>query len=175
MRNELRYLFLTGIFLSLVSVRHARADSASDDLTKIETETLVLKAREKQLEVQAGILAKQADILAKQVEAGRLISGGAMGDPTIRSIEGLGSALYATLQLDNGNIVEVTTGDTLSNGMKIVSIRPNEVIVQTAKKQRIRLAAAVQAPAIQPAVVYRGAVPGYLPPLPPPIPKGAAK
>ena len=52
MQNNLRYLVLfTGIALSSAAL----AESASEQLTRIEAETLLLKAREKQLDVQASI------------------------------------------------------------------------------------------------------------------------
>lgn len=143
------------------------AQSVADDLTRIESETLVLKAREKQLDVQAKIVAKQGEIAARQAESERITQSPALGNPVILSIEGLGKSMFATLQLDNGTTVDVQAGDMLSNGMKVLTIGVNEVIIQTAKKKRMRLAAASQAaPALD--AGYPG--PGMrLPPLPPPV------
>jgi type IV pilus biogenesis protein PilP len=117
------------------------AESASDSLTRIEAETLVLKAREKQLDVQANIIAKQNEIATKQVVHDQLTQPSAVGDPLIRSIEGIGRNMFATLQMGNGNLVDAQVGDTLANGMRVVSIGQNEVVVQAGKKKRIRLAA----------------------------------
>lgn len=134
-RNDLKAVALSCILVS----GGALADTTADSLTRIEAETLVLKAREKQLEVQAQIIAKQGDILAKQVETDRLARQASAGDPIVRAIEGFSSALYATLELDNGSTLDVKVGDVLPNDMKVISIRLNEVIVETHKKRRVRL------------------------------------
>lgn len=165
MPNYLKHAtFLTGLALCA----SVFAQSVSDNLTRIETETLVLKAREKQLDVQAKILAKQSEIAAKQAESERVTQAPAIGNPVILSIEGFGKSMFATLQLDNGNSVDVQAGDMLSNGMRVASIRGNEVVIVTAKKKRMRLA---YASSHTPAVFD----PGYpnpglrLPPLAPPV------
>jgi type IV pilus biogenesis protein PilP len=163
MPNYLKHAtLLSGLALS-VSVF---AESASDNLTRIEMETLVLKAREKQLDVQAKILAKQSEIASKQAESDRITQSPMIGNPVILSIEGLGKSMFATLQLDNGNTVDVQAGDMLSNGMKVVSIRVNEVVIETAKKKRVRLAAVSQTPAAFDASYPSAGL--RLPPLAPP-------
>ncbi|HEX6705200.1 MAG TPA: type IV pilus biogenesis protein PilP [Albitalea sp.] len=130
------------------------ADSTAESLTRIEAETAVLKARARKMEVQAQIASKQAEIA-------KLTAPAVAGDPTVRSVEGMGSKLYATLQLENGTAMDVRAGDVLPNGMKVESIGPNEVIVRKPNKRRYRLATT---PAPQP-------VPGTtaLPPLPAPM------
>lgn len=163
------------VFICSVSLCSAvAAQSASDSLTRIEAETLVLKAREKQLDVQAKIIARQSEIATKQAETDRLTQSAVVGNPIIQSIEGLGSTMFATLQMDNGTLVDVQPGDVLSNGMKIVSIRPNEVIIETARHKRTRLATASHAPAAFDASYPSAGL--HLPPLPPPaMPKGMPK
>lgn len=163
----------------------AMADSASDSLTRIEAETLVLKAREKQLDVQAKIMARQTEIAAKQAESSRSTQSASPGNPVITSIEGLGKTMFATLQMDNGNLIDVQSGDVLSNGYRVVSIRPNEVIVETSRKRRVRLAAAsTSVPSFDPSFPSSGLRLPPLPPLAPPsampsasqaAPRGAAK
>jgi type IV pilus biogenesis protein PilP len=136
-------ILLSGLALS-VSVF---AQSTSNELTRIEMETMVLRAREKQLDVQAKILAKQSEISSRQSESNRIIQPPMIGNPVVLSIEGLGKSMFATLRLDSGNTVDVQAGDMLDNGMKVVSIRANEVVIETEKKKRTRLAAASQTPA----------------------------
>lgn len=175
MRNKLSYLVLV---FNMGCASMSFADPVSDSLTKIESETLILKAREKQLEAQSNVLAKQAEIAAKQNMSDLLANTAAAGRPVVRSIEGIGRTLYATVQLGDGNTVDVQAGDTLSNGMKIVSIRPNEVIAETTKKQRIRLAAASAVPAAQNPAGYPPpghAVPFMLPMLPAGTPPARTK
>ncbi|MFZ6774455.1 type IV pilus biogenesis protein PilP [Undibacterium sp. SXout7W] len=143
-------------------------------MTRIETETLILKAREKQLDVQAKILARQSEITSKQTESDRITQSPALGNPVIVSIEGIGKVMFATLQMDGGNLLDVQVGDELPNGMKVASIRANEVIIENHKKKRIRLATATQAP-----VTFDSSYPSVglrLPPLAPPTAfKGATK
>ena len=139
MQNSLKSLLLLS-FLTMSGA--AFADSTAANLTKIEAETLILKAREKQLDVQSQIVTKQNEIASKQVAAGfleRVASMATMGDPIVLSIEGIGKRIYTSLQLTNGATIDATVGDVLPNGMKIVAIRANEVIVQTQKRKSIRL------------------------------------
>lgn len=172
MQNKFRYLAL---LFSMGCAGVSFADTVSDSLTKIESETLILKAREKQLEAQSNVLAKQTEITVKQTVSDLLTHISVNGHPVIRSIEGIGRTLYATVQLNNGNIVDVQAGDILSNGMKIVSIRPNEVIAETTKKQRVRLAAASSAPAAQNPAGYPLPSAAMPPALPLGMPAGRAK
>jgi type IV pilus biogenesis protein PilP len=171
MRNDLR----TAICLAAAVVScAAHAESASESLTRIEAETMVLKAREKQLDVQSSIIAKQNDILARQHMREQLTQNAVVGDPVIRAVEGVGKHMYAALQLADGSVVDVTVGDTLSNGMKVVSIKANEVIVESGKRRRTRLATASHAqPSFNPSFPSTGLA--VMPPLPPVMPKGIAK
>lgn len=169
MRNNLTFfLFLCGA----LGPTFAFAETASETLTRIEAETLVMKAREKQLEVQSNILAKEQDIATRQQMRDRLTNTASTGDPVIRSIEGIGTRLYAALQMGDGSLVDVQVGETLSNGMKVVSIRPNEVIVENAMKRRTRLsAAAPQQPLFNPGSAGMAIPP--IPLLPVPAPRAA--
>jgi type IV pilus biogenesis protein PilP len=171
MQNNLKYVaLLAGIAFSGAAL----AESASEQLTRIEAETLLLKAREKQLDVQASIMARQNEIASRKQVNEQLTQNAVVGNPVIRSIEGIGRTMYATLQLADGSLVEAKVGDVLSNGMKIASISANEVIVESGKKHRVRLAAAVPmqvAPAAAP--VYANA--GLPLPLPVAAPRGSAR
>lgn len=136
MRNSVK---TTALLATLLCCGAAFADPTADKLTQIEAETLLLKAREKQLDVQASILAKQNEIAAKQNAASQLAQRPATGDPTVQGIEGVGSEVFATLQMSDGNVIDVRTGDVLPNGMRVVAIAPSSVIVQKGKT-RVRLA-----------------------------------
>lgn len=162
MQNYLKAAFCVGLILSGASY----AQTTSSDLTKIEADTLVLKAREKQLDIQAKIIAKQSEIASKQAETDRIAQSAVIGNPVILSIEGLGGRMFATLRMENGTTVDIQPGDTLSNGMKIVSIRANEVIIEAKKNKHVRLAVESHAqPAFDPTFPSTGL---HLPPLAPP-------
>src|SRR5688572_30500509 len=104
MPNCLKHLvLLAGLAVSGTVI----AESASENLSRIEAETLILKAREKQLDVQAKIIAKQSEIASKQAESDRRTHAAESGNPVILAIEGVGKAMFATLQLANGTTVDV--------------------------------------------------------------------
>ena len=123
----------------LVPALPAGAETTSQSLTRIEAETMVLKARERQLEVQASIAGKQNEIAAWQTMTLALNQAEVVGNPMIRAIEGIGGRMYATLQMNDGSIVDVQQGDTLPGGMQIVSIRAREVVARSGRRT-IRLA-----------------------------------
>jgi type IV pilus biogenesis protein PilP len=126
MQSRFRHI---AFICSLAITPVATAESVSDRITQIEAETLVLKARERQLEVQASILTKQQDIMRRQAETDRMTNTPA-DDPVVRSIESIGRTAYATIELPNGLLVEAKVGDELANGMKVMAISPSEVTVE---------------------------------------------
>lgn len=136
MRNNIKYILA---FLCMGIAGAAFADSTADSLTKIEEETLLLKARENQLDIKAQIAAKEAEIAARRSEAGVTLPDGE-DEPTVQSIEGIGRQLFATLQLHNGRLLDVTSGDVLPNGTEVLSIHTNEVIVRTRRGRHVHLA-----------------------------------
>jgi type IV pilus biogenesis protein PilP len=117
----------------------AHAGSTADDLAQIEAQHVVLKARLRVLETQAQMAARQAEI-----ERHGPVAEGTM--PTLGGVEGVGDKLYATVYLENGYVAEVRTGDMLPNGMRVLSIRPDNVLVQRSDKTRVRLKPAGEPP-----------------------------
>ncbi|SFV05771.1 type IV pilus biogenesis protein PilP [Pseudoduganella namucuonensis] len=145
-----RVAVLTAALLAAsLSCGAAFADPTSDKLTRIEEETLLLKARERQLDVQASILSKQGDIAAKQsaISQAAQTQTPKQGDPVLVGVEGIGRAMFATLQLGDGSMVEAQAGDVLANGMRVLSIAPGNVVVASGtKKREKRVRLAQQAP-----------------------------
>lgn len=101
-------------------------------LTRLEGETVVLKAQLKKLETQTQIAQRSAEL-------NRLNGAGAPDDVRVRAVEGLGSRLFATLESRSAGEFEVRVGDTLPNGMKIVSIKPNAVYAQVRGGAKVQL------------------------------------
>ena len=155
----------------------AQADSTADSLSRIEAETLILKAQEKQIQVKAQIADREAEIASKQLASGRSGRSAILTDPTVKGVEGIGPNLVASLLLENGVSIDVKAGETLANGMRIVSIRSTEVIAETPGRRRVRLApTAPQAPAGATAYPAYPTAMVALPPLAPMTPaKGAAR
>ena len=129
---------------------------------------------------EAELAAKQAEIVAKQADSRRITHSPGEDEPVIQSIEGIGQSLHATLQLRNGSTLDVSSGDVLPNGMKVVSIRSNEVIVATPQNRRLRLATGAPPATVYPQGTQRSmAQMAPLPAMPPSLPlslsRGAAR
>jgi type IV pilus biogenesis protein PilP len=101
-------------------------------LTRLEGETVVLKAELKKLETQTQIAQRAAEL-------NRLNGAGAPDEVRVRAVEGLGNKLFATLESRSAGEFEVKAGDTLPNGMKIVSIKPNAVYAQLRGGAKVQL------------------------------------
>jgi len=117
------------------------AQTTAASLTRIEAETLLLKARE---EVQSSIIAKQNEIAAKQAMGVAISQPPVVGQPVVRAIEGLGKTLYATLEMADGSMLDVQTGSVLPNGMRILAVESNAVLAQAPGRKRVRLAGFTQ-------------------------------
>jgi type IV pilus biogenesis protein PilP len=168
MSNSMKPVVLLSM---LLSCGVAFADATSDQLTRIEAETLLLKARERQLDVQASILTKQNDIAAKQGLGNVQVQSASETDPVVRGIEGLGKNMVATLELGDGSLVDVQPADVLPNGMRVVSVAHSGVVVQKGKKH-VRLAVySPRAAAFNPSLP----TPGLNLPLPAAASRGAAR
>lgn len=167
MQNNPQAALLLLAAVLAVPAPSVHAETTAQSLTRIEAETMVLKARERQLEVEASIVGKQNEIAAKQTMTTALAQTEVVGDPVIRAIEGIGGRMYATLQMNDGSIVDVQQGDTLPGGMKIVSIGPREVVARSGKRS-VRLASLAYGTGVNPAFAGMGAGMGT-------VPRGAAK
>nr|WP_246312309.1 type IV pilus biogenesis protein PilP [Aquabacterium terrae] len=145
------------------------APPAADELARIESETAVLKARARKVDVQAQIAGRQAEIATREAETKRAVNGTTGERPVLYAVEGIGSVLFATLELSNQKMIDVRAGDMLADGSRVVSIRPNEVVLETARKDRIRLTGTGRAGAeFAPLPSAMPAMPGLpaVPPLP---------
>jgi type IV pilus biogenesis protein PilP len=132
------------LMLACACTGPAAAQTTAASLTRIEAETLLLKARERQLEVQSSIIAKQNEIAAKQALGVAISQPPVVGQPVVRAIEGLGKELYATLELSDGSMLDVQKGSVLPNGMRVLAVEPNAVLAQAPGKKRVRLAGFTQ-------------------------------
>src|SRR5690349_6972907 len=102
MRNDI----WLGLLACALAHMPARAETHAERLTRIEAETAVLKARDRNMDVQAHIAGKQAEIASKRAEtaskraeAQRIEQASMGGKPILRGIDGVGATLYATLEM----------------------------------------------------------------------------
>lgn len=130
--------------------------ATAESLARIENDTLLLKAQERQMAVRLVLATQRNDLALRHAETRNLERPARAGDPTVVAVEGIGRDTHATLMLDNGSLFDAAPGDMLPNGMTVLSVRAGEVVVGRGRKERIRLShAAPTAPA--------GAVPGPAP------------
>lgn len=118
----------------------AAAPSTADSLARIEHETLLLKAQERQMAVRLALAAQHNDLAQRHIETRNLARPARAGDPSVVAVEAIGPRQVATLLLDNGSLLEAAPGDLLPNGMTLLSIRAGEVVAGRGRKERIRLA-----------------------------------
>ena len=107
----------------------AQPSATAQALTRLEEESLLLKARLKALETEAQIAQRNAELT-------RLAAAGDRSGFVVRAVEGIGKSLYATLWSRDQGEVEVKAGDTLPNGMRIVAVRPGEVLAQHPRSRK---------------------------------------
>jgi type IV pilus biogenesis protein PilP len=110
----------------------AQTAEAANQLMHLQEDTVVLKATLKKLDAQAQVAEREASI-------DRISNVPTYDDVRVTSIESLGRATSATLNLNDGSELEVHTGDTLPNGLRIVSIRPGSVLVENRSGKRTTL------------------------------------
>lgn len=143
--------------------------STADSLARIEGETLLLKAEERQMAVRLQLAAQRNELAQRHAQTRSLERPARVGDPTVVAIEGIGARMHATLMMDNGSLLDAAIGDALPNGMTVLSVRAGEVVVARGRKERIRLAhAAPAAPAVNQNAAAGAAAaraPWTLPPL----------
>ncbi|MFC0402784.1 type IV pilus biogenesis protein PilP [Paraburkholderia rhizosphaerae] len=114
--------------------------SAADELTRLQEQTVLLKAELRKLDAQAQVAERTAALsrLSGAADAAHL---GRSGDGGLRvtAVEGIGRSFSATLVTADGQQFEVAAGDTLPNGLRIVSVGANEVLGRWENGRSIRL------------------------------------
>ncbi|MEW6343417.1 MAG: type IV pilus biogenesis protein PilP [Paraburkholderia sp.] len=104
----------------------AWTSNAAAELTRLQEQTVLLKAEIKKLDAQAEV-AQRTAALTRLGSAGTAVDAGSDAVRVV-AIEGLGRRFSATLQSAEGEEFDVSAGDVLPNGLHIVSIAPNEVV-----------------------------------------------
>lgn len=102
-----------------------RAEGTIGDLSRIQTETLILKARANRASAQAELASKMPGptTLGENVDA-----------PVVKNVYGVGGRMAATFLYSNGVAVEGHAGDTIIGGFKVVSISIDKVELAKDKK-----------------------------------------
>lgn len=137
--------------------------ATADSLARIENETLLLKAQERQMAVRLVLATQRNDLAQRHAETRSLERPARAGDPTVVAVEGIGSHPSVTLVMDNGSQFDAAIGDVLPNGMTVLSVRAGEVVVGRGRAERIRLSHAAPAAPTVPAASMPGPAPGAAP------------
>jgi type IV pilus biogenesis protein PilP len=162
MRNEL----LFGLASCLLA-QAAMAQTPVKQLSQIEAETAVLKARHRKLEVQAQIAAKEAEIAQRNADTQRAAQTPSPQAPMLRGVEGVGGKLFATVEMPGYGLVDVGKGDKLPDGSKVLDVKVNEIVINAAGRHRMTLGI-VPVSVAAPVLALDGG--GYAP-LPAPLPE----
>ncbi len=148
----------TALIALLCAAELAQAKGTVGDLSNIQSETLLLKAK-------AERAAAQLELDSKSSIEGE----GAL--PVVKSVYGVGDQLYATFLYRSGVVMDAQQGDTILGGFKVVSVGVDKVELMKGH-QRLTVGFAATAPT-QPlaAPPFLPAMPGPVLPPRPPLPR----
>jgi type IV pilus biogenesis protein PilP len=108
------------------------AMAAANQLMRLQEDTVVLNAQLKKLDAQAQVAAREAALNQVSRTA-------ANTEVSVVATQSLGRDTSATVRTVDGGELDVHAGDTLPNGMRVVSIRPGAMVVQGLGGQRSTL------------------------------------
>jgi hypothetical protein len=99
------------------------AMAAADELMRLQEDTVVLKAELKKLDAQAAV-AERKDAIDRAGH--RAIE----TNVSLIATQSLGKTMFASVATSDGGELDVRTGDTLPNSMRVVSIRSGAIVVE---------------------------------------------
>lgn len=141
---------------------HAISREAAE-IASINERIAVMSARFAELEMQAKISAKRAEI-DKSMASGKAASSvDETFIPSVREISGIDGRIWAILNVQNGNTQTVRVGDKVG-GWRVAEIQSDSVTVRKGA-ETVRLSFGLDTPQPQSAQATAG-VPGALPPFP---------
>jgi type IV pilus biogenesis protein PilP len=108
------------------------AAQAANELMELQEETLLLKAQLKKLDAQA-------DVFQREQAIHRMGSPVSYGDMSLVATQSLGKTMNATVSNGDGAEMDVHAGDTLPNGMRVVSIRSGAIVLAGDGGRRVTL------------------------------------
>lgn len=158
MRNDIMK-WLGAAILGLVPVV-CMAQATVGDMSQIQGETLILKAK-------ANREAARADLDARARAAGGYTAADEANVPVVKSVYGSRDTYVATLVYPNGTSMEAKAGDTLNGGFKVAKVSVDRVELVKNKKV-IPLTFSATSPSAGPANIpasLPGAQQPFIPPL----------
>ncbi len=133
MRNKLLHpmLALCGI---LWIVENAYASATIEELSRLQSETILLQAKLKQAELRSELSARNSPKRSAEVEP----------LPVVQAVYGAGNKRYATLLYDSGMTLDANANDLIPGGFTVTSISVDQVLLSKGK-QRVALGFATAA------------------------------
>jgi len=130
------------------------AAAAASELMRLQEDTVVLKAQLKKLDAQAQVAEREAALS----RMGRTIT---YDEIAVLATQSLGNTTSATVDVNGSGDLDVRQGDTLANGMRVVSIRPGTVVVEDkdARRTTLTVMSARKAPSRVAAAGLNGGMP----------------
>ncbi len=113
---------LLGVLLTLQS---AHATVTVGELSRLQSETILLQAKLKKAELQAELFAKTHLKLSSEVVL----------PPVVQAVYGAGSEHYATLLYDSGVVLDAKPGDLILGGFTVTSISVDKVLISKGKQR----------------------------------------
>ncbi|MEJ0003019.1 MAG: type IV pilus biogenesis protein PilP [Pararobbsia sp.] len=110
----------------------ATAVQAANELMRLQEDTLLLKAELKKLDAQAQV-AEREQALHRM---GNTVT---YGEMSLLATQSLGRTMSATLSSGDGAELDVRTGDTLPDGMRVVRISSGSLVLEGADGHRTTL------------------------------------
>lgn len=126
-----------GLVLGLLCLTAKAQETAQEKIISANERMAVLRAKHAELEVEAQIAAKKAEIRKIKGEDRFEAKGGA-SMPTVKAIEGIDSHKMATISYPSGEEETVRVGDTLKSGWKVTSMDIRTVSL-VRKREKVRL------------------------------------
>lgn len=125
MRNDFMKRLYVVLFCLVPGL--SMAQSTVGDLSKIQGETLILKAK-------ANREAAQAELDARSRAAGGYTASDESSLPVVKSVYGVRDTLVATFIYSNGSTMEAKVGDKLNGGYKVTKIAVDKVELMKNKR-----------------------------------------
>lgn len=145
----------------MVAAAFAQAEGTVGDLSRIQSETIILKAKVSRATAQSELDAKsRVGQVNDDVDA-----------PVVKSVYGVGRKLFASFLYSNGVAMDAKQGDTILGGYKVVTLTVDKVELGKGKRRFVvGFSATAPTPAPQSAT-QNGAMFGqpYMPPIAPPV------
>ncbi|MEA3119678.1 MAG: hypothetical protein QOI13_2948 [Paraburkholderia sp.] len=108
------------------------AAATADELMRLQEDTVVLKAELKKLDAQA-------DVAEREDAINRMGHRAIESNVSLIATQGLGKTMFASVATSDGGELDVRTGDTLPNSMRVVSIRSGAIVVEARDGHRSTL------------------------------------